>query len=476
MPMERQPGGGLSGGGGNPFMGSTTPRVLAAQLAAVAAAGNPSVGGVARGPTIAQILAVHHQPGHPAMYILHPSGQTLSSSPFYSSGHGQPTVSLISSAGVEGAIQAAATALQLQASPAMTAYSTSNAANAFLPRWKSSISSMQQSAEQSQQQVLTLKQMIKNNSNKKTSKSALKSGIREASQDTCAPKNSGEHNEILLKKLSARPENVAQDAAVSKKRKSEKIGKPLSLGTTTYSADQKLGMHRKSTSNSLPHTKNRKQASTTRRASLASNDQGKAEKKPTSSTGAPHGNNAMFSEEVICLNSDEDKSEVTTEQPIATSAKQSTDSADLSTSASMCLHYPINKKQALKLQAERYRQKVALQLAKSKNKSNRKDKSPSNTLKIGENEGKDQQASFSTKSIQYSSFQSQERNTRGLSSGGIFSKPSFSDSSAGSVVVSGSNCEKESVKTDFSGFRIPDPDVDYPLAGPFVQGIISGKF
>jgi hypothetical protein len=485
MPIERQPGGGLSGGSsGNPFMGSTTPRLLATQLAAVAAAanGNASVSGVARGPAVAQIVAVHHQPGHPAMYILHPSAQALSSSTFYTaavpSGHGQPTVSLISSAGVEGAIQAAATALQLQAAPSITAYSTSNAANAFLPRWKNSITAMQQSAEQSQQ-VLALKQMIKNSSNKiKTSNIAIKSGFMEASQDTCTSKNSSEQNEILFKKLSARPENADQNATVvSKKRKSGKVGKPISLGSTE-SADQKQGMHPKSITNSLPYAKFKKQASTVRLTSPANYEQAQTEKKPSATNGTSHNINNVFSGEVICLYSDEDRSEGTSEQPAAVSTQLSTDASDLSTSASTCLQYPMDKTQALKLQAQRYRQKVALQLAKSNNKSKGKAKSASNELNSGDIEVNDQQASSSTEAIQFRSFQAQEREIRSLGTG-MFSKPSYSDSSVVSVGVSGSNCEKESDveadKTIFPGFRIPEPDVDYPLAGPFVQGLISGK-
>jgi hypothetical protein len=139
----------------------------------------------------------------------------------------------------------------------------------------------------------------------------------------------------------------------------------------------------------------------------------------------------------------------------------------------------MNKTQALKLQAQRYRQKVALQLANSNNKSTGKAESASNKLKSGAIEVKDQQASSSTEAIQLKSFQAQERGGKRSLGATMFSKPSYSDSSAGSAGVSGSNCEKESDveadKTIFPGFRIPEPDVDYPLAGPFVQGLISGK-
>jgi hypothetical protein len=263
---------------------------------------------------------------------------------------------------------------------------------------------MQQSADQSQQ-VLALKQMITNSSNNnKASNSAMKSGIREASQNTCTSKNSSEQNEILLNKLSARPENADQDATVTKKRKSAKAGNPISLGSTD-SADQMQGMHPKSITNSLPHAKNRKQASTVRRSSPANCEQVKAEKKTSATNGTSHNINNAFSDEVICLSSDEDRSEGTSEKPAAASTQLSTDATDLSTSASICLQHPMNKTQALKLQAQRYRQKVALQLANSNNKSTGKAESASNQLKSGAIEVKDQQASSSTEAIQLKSIQ-----------------------------------------------------------------------
>jgi hypothetical protein len=467
MPIERSSGGGLSGSSsGNPYnlVGTATPRsaLLASQLAAAAAAnGNVSVSGVvARGP-VAQIVAVHHQPGHPAMYLLHPSSaHSLSTIPFYSSavsGNGQSPVSLISSAaGIDGAmIQAAA--LQLQASPSMAAYANPNAANVFLPRWRNISPMPQASAEQQPDQVLRkMKHIIKdnNNNNNKISNS-------ETVKDNYTSKIFNNQNDASFKKLTATSENMETKQAVvlTKKRKSEET---LISFASTDSADKKQGALPKS------GAKDRKPVSAVMRSPKTSTEQQERAQQKLSSTRGMRNVRSILPPKVICIDVDEDtdnsimnKTMIERTKELSPSAQQLTNKND---------KYPAKKIQPTPtIQVQQEPQQVAqhqwIQSFNGKEQLNSKQP----TL---EESRKNQDIHFkSTKT------KNQEKYLKNLNAGICFQPSGSGD---GSVDLAGFNSEEDSdvedESTDFPGFTIPEPDVDYPLAGPFVQGLVTGNY
>jgi hypothetical protein len=133
--------------------------------------------------------------------------------------------------------------------------------------------------------------------------------------------------------------------------------------------------------------------------------------------------------------------------------------------------YPVKKiKPTPKIQVQQEPQQVVQQKRIQSNTLNGKNQFTSKQQTLGESR-KDQDIHLkSTKT------KNQEKYVKSLNEGICFQP---TGSGGGSVDLAGFNSEEDSDLeaeiTGFPGFSIPEPDVDYPLAGPFVQGLVTGN-
>jgi len=521
MPTERQSnGGGLGAGGGHPtFLGSNRSALLALQQAANSNAS--AMGGGSRGQ-MAQIVAMH-QPGHPAMYFLHPSAaHAIAAAPYFTTSAGRPgqPVTLTTADGT--AIPATVQQQQQQSSPnssrGTTGFvTTTNSTNAYMPRGWQNIAMQQVAAAVAAEQQARAPATHSNNSN-----SAPRSGTTQTEKDNSEAggfnntSSSNQSNSLTSQKnsnaaaaaSSSRKPATKYSFEVSKKRKATDLSSSISIPSTSRSPLTN-SLHGKNTKKPVPDLRsipsaNSQQQGKERKVNATSNKYARtadARKKSPVTKPQP---------EVVCIDLDDDDTdedevdrnriiERSKEQPsmVPTQRSPFLNGVGSSTDYSNNNNFvnTANKMQLKQIPIVAQRQVVAHPLQSIQtNKGREIVLLPQQQVleppphAVGQN-----QAEIMSRIIRFKSSQEREEYVKSLRDGAgkdtvnINPQPPFI-SIADSASLNGNNgmngvgesTSGEDSDGDFdssilTGFAIPDPDVDYPLAGPFVQGLITGN-